>query len=389
MELLDPEFWWPYGVGTIGVICLLVVLVLIRTARARAAAKPSTVRPRAPRARKPAGTQPPPVPLQVLILAKDEHAATLSEVLSECIRIKSVAELASRASRQRPSAVFVDLDMLPQLAGHLDLPIVGILDAATTKTLSTIVNVIGRYPKVTHLIAAPLLSTPLGRTHLRTLVDRLAGGAEHELLDSASVGRVAMLTQSSRRTARFERMHDYFAKQGMSSRTITAIYEVAEELVMNALYNAPSEAGFFKAPISRMEEVTLPPDRACEISYGIEGGNAFVRLRDTFGALRHERLLEVLARCNKQGSVALDESRGGAGLGVWRVLQAATTIAITVIPGRLTDILIRMTPKQGKSAKQLLALDLFFLPDSDKKNDALLLSQDDSLIDHSIMITKN
>jgi hypothetical protein len=157
---------------------------------------------------------------------------------------------------------------------------------------------------------------------------------------------------------------------------------------MNALYNAPTEAGYFKAPVSRMEDVTLPLDRACEVSYGIEAGTAFVRLRDTFGALRHDRLLEVLARCNTN-EVTLDESRGGAGLGMWRVFSAATTVAITVIPGRLTDILIRMAPKQRKTARQLLAVDLFFLPDSQNVADAHALDQDSGLFEHSITMIQH
>jgi hypothetical protein len=163
---------------------------------------------------------------------------------------------------------------------------------------------------------------------------------------------------------------------------ISRIYDIAEELVMNALYNAPSEAGYFKQPVSRTEDVTLPFERACEVSYGLEGENAFVRLRDPFGALRHERLIEVLARC-KARSVELDESRGGAGLGMWRVFSTATTVMITVVPGRMTDILVRIALTPGRSAKQLLAADLFFLP-SDRPAERRL-TEDESL-DHSVTL---
>jgi hypothetical protein len=152
---------------------------------------------------------------------------------------------------------------------------------------------------------------------------------------------------------------------------------------MNALYNAPTEAGFFKVPVSRTEDVSLPLEHACEITYGVEDGNAFVRLRDTFGALRRDRLVEVLNRCSNAAGVKLDESRGGAGLGVWRVFLAATTIAITVIPGRLTDITVRLAPKQGRSVKQLLAVHLFFLPEPVETPQ---FDHDSSLVDHSITL---
>ncbi len=355
------------------------------TPRARA----SPVRAAAIRARAPAGTRPPPALAQVLALISDEHYTLLSEALTAtCVRVNSATELSSKAAR-RSAAVFVDVERLPELKGDLaNLPIVLIVDAPPAKTRSTIVELMEAHPSIGHVVAGPLLSTPLGRTHLHNLVERLAAGSEHDLLDSASVGRVAMLAQASRRDLRFERMQTYFSKQGISPRIIAAIYEVAEELVMNALYNAPTEAGYFKTPVSRTEDVTLPMDRACEISYGIEAGHAFVRLRDTFGSLRRQRLFEVLARCNKD-AVSLDESRGGAGLGIWRVFTVATTIAITVIPGRLTDVLVRMMPKTSKAPKHLLAVDLYFLADSDEASEVLVVEPDSALVDHSVTMIQN
>jgi hypothetical protein len=398
------ETWELFGVdgpvvlGLVVVVLVALVLILwqlrrasVKTKRKSAAKKIAPPKIAAHRGR-PEGTTPPPQrPRLVLILAPDALAAKLSETIDmRSVRVKNLAELISVATRDQPVASFVDVALLPErdspdrdspLKG---LPIIGVLDAEPADTLSKIVHVLASHPSMAHVIVAPLLTSPLGRPHIHRLLERLAIGADQDLLGAASVGRVAMLAQASRREARFERMQDYFSKQGVSSRTIAKIYEVAEELVMNALYNAPAEAGFFKNPVSRIEDVTLPPDRACEISYGMEGDTAFVRLRDTFGALRHDRLLEVLRRCNSS-EVALDESRGGAGLGIWRVFSAATTIEITVIPGRLTDILIRMSSKQSRSAKQLLAVELHFLPDSHKPK-MLTVDEDSGMFDNSITI---
>ena len=326
----------------------------------------------------------------MLILASDEHAAALSAALVvRSVRVQDRAELVSHATKERPAAVFVDCDRLPELEGELaGVPIVAVVDTPPAETLSKIVHVLASHTAVAHVLAAALLASPVGRSQLNSLVERLGGGPEHDLLGTASVGRIAMLAQASRRQARFDRIEQYFSKHGVSSRTISAIYEVAEELVMNALYNAPAEAGHFKTPVSRTEDVTLPADRACEISYGLEEGTPFVRVRDTFGALHHDRLLEVLTRCNTS-DVAIDESRGGAGLGLWRVFSMATTITITVIPGRLTDMLVRIEPRRGKRPKQLLRVDLYFLPDSQKVADALATDEDSSLFDHSVTMLQN
>ena len=396
-QLQDLEPLWPFAVAGVVALALVAWLLFRRrstgkstgksTDESTAQATGSVATPPADRrGRKATGTTPvPPPPPHVIILADEARTTKLCEVIAlRCVRVKTASELLSLTKRAKPVAAFVDVKLVAELVGKLGaVPIVAIVDGSPAESVSKLVEVLGAHPSVAHVLAAPLLASPLGRAQLKNLLERLAGGPEHDLLGAASVGRIAMLAQASRREARFERMQHYFSKQGMSSRTISAIYEVAEELVMNALYNAPTEAGYFKTPVSRMDDVTLPMDRACEVSYGIEAGTAFVRVRDTFGALRLPRLLEVLNRCNST-AVTLDESRGGAGLGIWRVFSAATTIAITVIPGRLTDILIRMVPKQGKTAKQLLAVDLFFLPETNAIPDALALDQTSGLFEQSI-----
>jgi hypothetical protein len=154
---------------------------------------------------------------------------------------------------------------------------------------------------------------------------------------------------------------------------------------MNALYDAPVESGYFKQAVSRTEDVEMPPDHACEISYGIERGNAFVRVRDPFGALQRHRLLEVLNRCNR-GTVSLDESRGGAGLGLWRVFTTASTVAVTVIPGRITDILVGIVTKNGRITPGLLAAHMFFAADPATSLDTMAADDDHDLFDQSITL---
>jgi hypothetical protein len=205
-----------------------------------------------------------------------------------------------------------------------------------------------------------MLSAPNGKQSLEALGQRIAMDPEQSVLGPTGIGRVALLTSSARRENRIERLREFFEQHGVSGKTIAAMADVAEELVMNALYDAPVEAGYYDAAIPRTTAVELPPEHACEISYGIEGDAVFVRLRDPFGSLRRGRLLTVLERCSRK-SVSLDESRGGAGLGMWRVFSHASTLVITVIPGRLTDIVVWLDAKRGRNTpKQIATVQMFF-----------------------------
>lgn len=294
---------------------------------------------------------------QCLVFAREQIAAPLCAALQGCVRVTSRAELIAALASRVPIAAFVDFDLVPQIEGETGgVPIVGI---TIDDTLSGTVRSLTAFPWLSHLVTGAMVSTPFARSHLAMLLERLQHGPEFHVVGDAGTGRVALLTSSVRRDDRFERMREFFATHGASAKTIAASSDVAEELVTNALYDAPLEAGYFASAVPRTQDVELPPEHACEISYGVENGSVFVRIRDPFGALTRSRMLGVLNRCNST-NVSLDESRGGAGLGLWRVFSAATAISITVIPGRLTDILVRIENKKGRPVKQTHAVHLFF-----------------------------
>ena len=303
-------------------------------------------------------------PYSAVVYAGHACASVLCPALSRpCVRVTTVTQLFAEVARRPNAVAFIDADLLSRIDGEdLEVPVVAIIDEPPAGARSKTIRLLAAFPWLSHCLSSSLLKTPLARPHLAMFMDRLFDGSDQRILGNGGVGRVAKIAHAVRRETRFERMHQFFAKHGLSDRAIASIADVSEELVMNALYDAPAEAGYFKAAVPRTEDVELPDDYGCEISYGIEDGNVFVGLRDPFGAFTRERLLEVLNRCNAD-AVELDESRGGAGLGLWRIFSTATTIAITVIPGRLTEFVVRMTVQNGRLVKQLCAVDLFFAPE--------------------------
>jgi len=320
-----------------------------------------------------------------VIYADEARASLLAAVLPEprvCVRSRSqlVSELAKRGA-----VAFVDVDLLPLLDGlQTQAPIIGIYDDNGSNTLASAVRALGKFSWLAHVVSTSMLRGPAAQSHLALLLERLISGPD--MLGTYGVGRVARLAKASKREARFERIEEFFATHGLSARSIASIKEVAEELVMNALYDAPFEAGYFARAIPRTDDVDLPADRACEISYGIEGDSAFVRLRDTFGALSRDRLVDVLTRCNTD-AVSLDESRGGAGLGLWRVFSSASTLSITVVPGQLTDIIVEFSIRDGRMLKHLHAMHLFFAPTKpNDMMDALVADDSRNVFDQSVTL---
>ncbi len=303
---------------------------------------------------------------RVLLLVGDEHAALVQAATAlPCVRIANAAQLVEEAAHWHAAVAIVDVDLLPQLQGYAeDAPLVGLIDVAAEETLRSVVRALQEAPALASVLVASTLGTPDGRKHLAHLLRRLTSDPSHDLLGASSTGRTAKLAQASHRAARFERMADFFAEHGVSRGTVGAIQSVAEALVMNALYDAPAVAGFFAEPVSRSVDVTLPARRACEISYGMDGDDAFVRVRDSFGSLERSRLL------------------GEPGL--WRALSAATAVVVTVVPDRLTDIVVRIAAKGARASRPLMAVHLFVQPRRD--DDLFALDRQSSLVDRSITL---
>jgi hypothetical protein len=264
------------------------------------------------------------------------------------------------ASFTRGAVAFVDANYLDLIDGaRMSIPIVAVLDVPVADTLPRTIRLLDEHAWLSHVVQTPLLSLSRGRTHLEGLLDRLTSRSPASQ-PPVGHGRVALLARASRRDARIDRMREYFDEQAApAERAISSLVEVSEELIMNGLFNAPLEGGFFGRVHSRDEDIELPPERACEISYGVDDATLFVRVRDKFGALRRTRMLEVLARCSGR-AVDLDVSRGGAGLGLWRAFSAASNISVTVIPGQLTDITVVVGKNDSRRMARPLSVDLFF-----------------------------
>lgn len=288
-------------------------------------------------------------------------SSSVAEVLSSRLEgnvtvVASASELSDMA--QEPQTVcFVDSAKLAQLDRAPAAPVIAICDELTTA-----VDWMARYPWLDNVISTSLLQHPIGAAHLECVKKTLSSSDSPRVLDWLGPdfdARRVRLNSAGRRNERLERMSDFFAAKGVGTRTIERVRDVAEELLTNAFYDAPVAAGLFAQAISRTQDVTLPEEHACELVYGCHGDLAVLRVRDPFGSLRRERLVEVLARCARTDmSVQVDETMGGAGLGLWRVFSAATFACVSVRENLSTEFVIGLGKRSA--GDRPFAAHLFF-----------------------------
>jgi hypothetical protein len=259
------------------------------------------------------------------------------------------------------TVAFVDSSTLAELGDQQvpPGPVIAICDDA----LQTAIGWLPSHPWLSHVMSASMLRHPLAAEHLGNVMATLTSSGKPRLLDwmgPTMAGRRVRLARASRRVDRLERMTAYFDAKGVGARTIELLRDAAEELLTNAFYDAPVAAGALARPISRTQDVSLSDDSACDMVYGCREDLAIVRVRDPFGSLSRTRLVEVLTRCARTDmQVEVDETMGGAGLGLWRIFSAASFVAIAVVNNRHTEFLIGIG-KRAAATPRPFAFHLFF-----------------------------
>ena len=115
---------------------------------------------------------------------------------------------------------------------------------------------------------------------------------------------------------------------------------VCDELMMNALYHAPTDENgkelYEGKPVKELAKLDeVPP---IEVMYGCSGRYFGVSVRDGGGSLTRERLLDYLKRA-KSGAAHIETKAGGAGLGLISVLRSVSKLVFNLDPGTSTEVI--------------------------------------------------
>jgi hypothetical protein len=301
-----------------------------------------------------------------IVWMSDRLSGVLRGLLSSELTIVDSPQAWLAAPRDAQTISFVDgstLASLDQLASASAAGPPGRVIAICEDPLQSAIGWLPTRPWLSHVVSAGTLQTPIAAEHLRNVMRTLASSDQPRLLDwigSTVNGRRVRLAHASRRAERLDRLTAFFDDQGVSSRTVELLRDAAEELLTNAFYDAPVAAGALAKPISRTQDVSLSDDSACDMVYGCRDDLAVVRVRDPFGSLTRARLIEVLTRCARTDmAVEVDETMGGAGLGLWRIFSAASFLSLAVVRGRYTEFLIGIG-KRVATRPRPFAFHLFF-----------------------------
>ncbi|MBL7545747.1 MAG: cyclic nucleotide-binding domain-containing protein [Bdellovibrionaceae bacterium] len=195
-------------------------------------------------------------------------------------------------------------------------------------------NLITRDPEDKQLTIKTLLTT------LSKLLNNDVFGIEKYLAWGVDIQN-KKVTSSSDRMKLKDDMVVYFKRLGIRNTILEKMYLVTEELLMNAIYDAPTDK-MGKAlynHLPRKVEVVLDSHLQSVIKYGCDGIYLAVSVTDPFGSLTKDIIINYLDSCYSGQAGSLNQGKGGAGRGLHQIVENSDLTIFNVKPGQRTEVI--------------------------------------------------
>lgn len=194
--------------------------------------------------------------------------------------------------------------------------------------------------RINHVIAGDELERGVHVTATKLLTGDIFG-IEKYLPEGTDVNYMRLRDFKGRGKA-LDTILAFAEDNGIRRQVRNAIGQVCEELLMNALYDAPvDEEGrqIFAEVDPRDRTKSLSP-KPVSIRYAAYDDGFAIAVRDRFGRLAKNTILAYIEKC-LHSPVQIDRKTYGAGLGIYLVANAAASYIVNVAYGIATEVVCR------------------------------------------------
>jgi CheY-like chemotaxis protein len=205
---------------------------------------------------------------------------------------------------------------------------------------------------VTNLLVHPM---PVLAEELTITAEKLIRndifGAEKYLLWGTDM-KERIITRGSQRAEVVHALSAEIKARGQSARVASMAMLVADELISNAIHNAPRDAAgvFYRRELARENELELDEQHQVRYRWGSDARYLAIEVTDPFGSLDRETILAALAKSNVR------ESGEGAGMGISLAYRSSDHLVFNLAPGKRTQIIglidVRFAPASNSASAQ-------------------------------------
>lgn len=245
----------------------------------------------------------------------------------------------------------------------------------TSDDVESYLRVLDDYPQISTAIAIHSDDRASTVRNISTTVSKVISrdyfGIEKYLLWGTEIVERPVIG-SQERHALIQEMGAYFQKLGLRKTQLTRSESAAEELLMNAVYDAPIDGNGkpLYNHLARTVDIELEPKLRSELRYGCDGLLAAVSVVDPFGALERRTILDYLLSCFEGRAGTLNAEKGGAGRGLHQLLHVSSFLVFNVEPGVRTEVIALFdVDLQVQKVHGHHALQMFYPPASPSRTE--------------------
>lgn len=232
------------------------------------------------------------------------------------------------------------------------------LEAAGTESVMTLIGpgaaeqvpTILRLGAITNLLVHPMpvLAEELTVTAQKLIRRDLFGAEKYLLWGTELYDRP--VTRSTQRAHIVQEIADAVRSRGQSARVASMAMLVADELISNAVHNAPVDAAgaHYRKDLARDLDIALEGREAVRLRWGCDARYIAIEVTDQFGSLERDTILSSLAKQDVR------DTGGGAGMGIALAYRSCDHLVFNLAPGKRTEIIalvdVRYPPAERISA---------------------------------------
>lgn len=235
----------------------------------------------------------------------------------------------------------------------------------TTSKISSSLDALAQLPFLDNVVSRNaddrLASSKALLISVNKVINKDLFGIEKYLSWGVEVNRQVIL-HSKQRDEIKNNMTTHFRRFGIRSSILDRVSAVVEELLMNAIYDAPVDSygkSIFNH-MSRKEEIMLDTHQQSQLRYACDGINLAVAVEDNFGALSKDIIISYLKSCYEGKAGTLNADKGGAGRGLHQIVENADLTVFNVKRGVRTEVICIFSLEISKEETPT-ALQYFFI----------------------------
>lgn len=275
-------------------------------------------------------------------------AQLLRAALHSVETLKSGAEFAAAVEARQVELVVVDSGFIDSCPREQILDVLNKANARGAKVLllnegklSTRIPGLFKTHGVTNLLA---LHGPEDANDILVTINKLLRTDVFGLEKYLPWGlRVVKRTihSSERKGAVLQELEQFAARIECAPRLAQGFVAVADELIANAIYDAPvSETGIPRfRHLERTVPVHLPVGEEISLAYACDGQRFAVSVADPYGSLKVDTIISYLERWIGRTTRQVSTASGGAGLGFFFIFDLLSTFIVNLSPGRCTEFI--------------------------------------------------